>query len=115
MARGANLRWWWLAALLALGCPTGDDDAGDDDAGDDDTAAQPAEAVHGTIEVQNSAGRSGSYYLPEGYNLGPLPMLVGFHGTGGSGEDMVGAFALLADEWSFLLWQLGELEEPEEE
>ncbi len=46
--------WLWLAALLLLGCPSGDDDdaMGDDDAGDDDAANQPPTAPSVTIEPE---------------------------------------------------------------
>ena len=51
----------------------------------------------------NSAGRSGSYYLPDGYERHSLPLMLAFHGTGGSGSDMVDAFRDLADEYGFII------------
>jgi phospholipase/carboxylesterase len=51
----------------------------------------------------NSSGRSGDFYLPADYAQRTLPLLVAFHGTGGSGEGMVNAFQDLADEYGFII------------
>jgi len=84
--------------------PSDDDDADDDVTDDDDdTTGDPEDAVQGTLEVQNSIGRSGSYYLPQGYNLTGLPILVAYHGTGGSGLDMVTTLRPYADTSSFII------------
>lgn len=63
----------------------------------------PAEAVLGTLNSTNSAGRHGSYYLPTGYNLEPKPLLVLYHGTGGDGLGMVNYFQDLAEEKGFII------------
>ena len=57
----------------------------------------------GAITTQNTSGRTGAYYLPEGYRDRSLPLMVAFHGTGGSGKSMVGAFGPLADEHAFII------------
>lgn len=65
---------------------------------------EPAHAaVYGTLQTKNSIGRTGSYYLPEGYNTEPKPMLVVYHGTGGSGLDMVYEFDDLAAQYGFII------------
>ncbi len=46
----------------------------------------------GTLVTRNSAGRSGAYFLPSGYDKGALPLLVAIHGTGSSGAAMVAVF-----------------------
>src|SRR5207253_2150029 len=47
----------------------------------------------GQLATRNSSGRTGAFFLPPGFRKQPLPLLVLYHGTGGSGRDMVGAFA----------------------
>lgn len=65
---------------------------------------EPAHSVvYGTLQTQNSIGRTGSYYLPSGYNTEPKPMLVVYHGTGGSGSDMVYEFDDLAAQYGFII------------
>lgn len=60
-------------------------------------------AERGVLTTKNSAGRTGSYYLPKNFKNSELPIMVAFHGTGGSGEDMVSMFADLANEFSFII------------
>jgi len=89
-----------LALLAFIGCPAPEDTATEDTAF---AEPDPEPALEGTFETTNSAGRTGSYYLPEGWNLGPLPVLVGYHGTGGDGAQQVVQFRQLAAEQSFAI------------
>ena len=58
----------------------------------------------GTLWTKNSAGRSGAYFLPSGYNGRPLPLLVAIHGTNlGSGEAMVRFFREAAEREKFIV------------
>jgi poly(3-hydroxybutyrate) depolymerase len=57
----------------------------------------------GTIEIRNSSGRSGSYYVPNRTVDATLPILVALHGTGDSGRAMVTAFRELADARGFVV------------
>ena len=106
----------WVIILLTFpthGCDpqpdapfsAADDDMDDDSTADDDddVGSDPEDAVQGTLQTQNSIGRSGSYYLPHGYNQTGLPILVAYHGTGGSGLDMVAILRLHADASSFII------------
>jgi predicted esterase len=52
---------------------------------------------------QYPSGRSGGFYLPDNYTGHTLPLLVAFHGSGGSGEGMVDAFQALAAEYGFII------------
>ena len=86
--------------VLAACLPSGDDD-GDDTTVDDDSTADdptPAPPETGTLTAENDAGRHGSYSLPVGWNLGPVPLLVLFHATGGDGASIQGQFQTLADQ-----------------
>lgn len=65
--------------------------------------AQPRGAVYGTLTTTNSIGRTGSYYLPYGYNVEAKPVLVVYHGTNGSGSDMVYEFDDLAAKYGFII------------
>ena len=97
--RGCRVGLWLSGLLLGCGGAGVDDDStgADDDstvaADDDDTPAPPSD---GLLEATNSAGRHGSYYLPGGWNLEPLPLAVLFHATGGDGASISGQFATLA-------------------
>ncbi|MFA6529161.1 MAG: hypothetical protein WCT46_06520, partial [Candidatus Gracilibacteria bacterium] len=64
---------------------------------------EPARSVLGTLTTANSVGRTGSYYLPEGYNLEEKPLLVVYHGTNGDGLQMLNYFVDLAEEKSFII------------
>jgi len=57
----------------------------------------------GTLVTRNSAGRSGAYFLPSGYEAGPLPLLVAIHGSGSSGAAMVGVFHQEAQKRKFFI------------
>lgn len=63
--------------------------------------AEPAKS--GTLSSTNSIGRKGAYYLPEGYNLEPKPLLVLYHGTDGTGQYMVNEFQDLAEEQGLII------------
>jgi len=67
------------------------------------TYADAAGPVLGTLTTTNSSGRTGSYYLPSGYDQGVKPLLVLYHGTGGSGSDMVNSFRDLAESHGFII------------
>jgi len=56
----------------------------------------PARADTRVLKTKNSAGRSGSVYLPSDFAGHALPLMVAFHGTGGSGKDMIDEFSSLA-------------------
>ena len=103
----------WMILLVLSGCvpPTSTKDTAPPDTTDtsetdtSDTGSgpppDPLPAQEGTISAENSAGRHGAWYLPEGYNTHPVPFLLGFHGTGGEGTQMVSAFKDLAVTWGF--------------
>jgi predicted esterase len=57
----------------------------------------------GRLTTRNSAGRSGAYYLPSGYEAGPRPLLVAIHGTGGDGGGMIALFREAAERGTFLV------------
>ncbi|MEI6712289.1 MAG: SUMF1/EgtB/PvdO family nonheme iron enzyme [Verrucomicrobiota bacterium] len=61
-----------------------------------------------SIGVKNSSGRSGVIYLPKNYDAlnasgKRFPVMIAFHGTGGSGQDMVNTFQGLADQKDFII------------
>lgn len=60
-------------------------------------------AGKGKLLTTNSFGRSGNYYLPQGFDKGPKPLMVGFHGQGGAGDSMVNAFANYAEKFGFII------------
>lgn len=55
------------------------------------------------LTTQNSAGRSGAYFVPSKKPETGLPLMLVFHGTGGNGQDMVTAFEQLAEQEGFLI------------
>ena len=57
----------------------------------------------GVLATRNSAGRSGAYYLPSGYEGEPRPLLVAIHGTSGDGRGMVGLFRQAAERNTFFI------------
>jgi len=65
--------------------------------------AAPAAAVYAQLKCKNGAGRTGFYYLPEGYNTKPLPAMLLFHGTGFNGKYMVDLFKAQAAEHQFII------------
>ncbi len=89
-----------LALFLLLACVVQFDDTGTA-VPDSDPPADPEPALEGDFVTENSAGRTGSYFVPEGWNLAPLPVLVGYHGTGGIGSQQVGLFRDLAEQHGF--------------
>ena len=54
--------------------------------------ATGAASVSGSLNTTNSAGRTGSYYLPQGWDQGSIPLLVAYHGSGGDGSTMITMF-----------------------
>lgn len=59
--------------------------------------------VEGQIGVQNSAGRSGMYFIPERSAFKSFPLLVILHGTGQSGASMIERFRDLAQTHGFAI------------
>lgn len=59
--------------------------------------------VTGELQTVNSAGRSGAYFLPEGYSQQALPFMLAFHGTGGNGQSMVNLFKGEAESVGFII------------
>jgi len=88
------------AVALSAACtpPLGDDD---DSAliGSGETLA----AESGSLSTVNAAGRSGYYYLPERLSGEAIPLLLGFHATGGTGEGFLGSFFAMAEEHGFAI------------
>src|ERR1700690_4377868 len=48
--------------------------------------------VEGALSAKNSSGRTGSFFLPTGYDDGQVPLMVVFHGSDEAGSAMVDAF-----------------------
>jgi len=67
------------------------------------TAPADTGQEQGVIGVQNSAGRSGAYFVPAGARSQAAPLLVILHGTGGSGQRMLSAFLPLAQARGFAI------------
>lgn len=85
----------WLSPRMTTVPPAG---------GPPSRSAQPlGHGTTGTLATKNSAGRTGSYFLPAGYENVPLPLLVGIHGTGGSGAGMVALFRDAAERERFTI------------
>ena len=59
------------------------------------------------LSTTNEDGRSGAYFLPKGYNIGSavLPILVLFHGTDMTGQDMLDFYSFLdlARQYKFII------------
>jgi poly(3-hydroxybutyrate) depolymerase len=66
-------------------------------------AALPKPCKAGVLETTNSAGRSGSYFLPSGYEGHPLPVVVAIHGSGSAGAVMVALLRGAAEERKFIV------------
>jgi phospholipase/carboxylesterase len=75
---------------------------GDADGDDGRLAAKPRDsattAAAGAHALGLDRGRDAMLQLPPGTTPGPLPLLVLFHGAGGSGEAVLRRFAAAADE-----------------
>jgi poly(3-hydroxybutyrate) depolymerase len=83
-----------LLLSLALGCSSSGPTGVTDSAGETGSAEQdPEDGFQGEFTTENSAGRRGRYLVPDGWNLGPLAVLVAYHGTGGEGLQMLDIFA----------------------
>ena len=65
--------------------------------------AMPATGTVARLRTANAIGRTGSYFLPSGYERRPLPLLVAIHGTGGNGVQMVDLFRGAAEREKFLV------------
>jgi predicted esterase len=68
--------------LLALGSMTGCGDA--------------VTGTFGLLSAENSAGRTGAYYLPPDYETGSNAVVLLYHGTNGNGAYMIRQFAPVA-------------------
>jgi predicted esterase len=55
------------------------------------------------LHTRNALGRSGALFVPKLAASGPRPLLVLFHGTGGSGIGIVNAFLPLAEQRGIVL------------
>ena len=55
------------------------------------------------LQAENSAGRTGYAFFPEGWDRAPLPIVLLFHGTGGSGESFTAHFETDASERGFAI------------
>jgi predicted esterase len=64
-------------------------------------AACGSKAEEGAIGVQNSSGRSGTYFIPAGSER--VPLLVVLHGSGGSGGNILTIFRELAGKRRFAI------------
>ena len=79
---------------------------GDPDAtaeGQSADAARSMPGIEGRLVAKNSAGRTGSFYLPAGFDAQAVPMLVAYHGTGGEGSHMVAFFRSAAASRGFII------------
>ncbi len=55
-----------------------------------------------TVQARTSTGRQGTYFLPRDYESRALPLMVGFHGTGGKGSLMILRLQALAEREGFI-------------
>jgi poly(3-hydroxybutyrate) depolymerase len=85
-----------VAFCALLSCRTLPESSDDDDSSPLDNTSQQLEAESGSLATLNAAGRAGSYYLPSRNSNEPVPLLVGFHATGGSGEGFLSSFSAQA-------------------
>ena len=56
-----------------------------------------------TVQAKTSTVRQGAYYVPSTYESRPLPLIVGFHGTGGKGSLMILRLQALAEREGFIV------------
>jgi poly(3-hydroxybutyrate) depolymerase len=66
-------------------------------------AGPPTMSAEGQLLALNSSGRTGSFYLPANCGGHARPLLLAYHGSDGSGADMVGAFRDLAVSRGFII------------
>src|SRR5215831_14518447 len=59
------------------------------------------------VQAATSTARQGAYYLPNGYESRPLPLMVSFHGTGGKGSLMILRLQALAEREGFMVLAAG--------
>ncbi len=90
-----------FSLLLACGEPVGDTGLTDSDT--TVPLSDPEPGFGGVFETLNSAERAGRYQVPDGWNLGPIPVMVAYHGTGGEGLQMLNTYAEEATEHGFAL------------
>ena len=65
--------------------------------------AEGAEAsVTRTVQAVTSTARRGTYYLPSNYDSRTLPLMVGFHGSGGTGSLMIRRLQATAEREGFI-------------
>lgn len=55
------------------------------------------------VQAATSTGRQGAYYLPRGYEYRAMPLLVFFHGTGGTGAVAIHRLQALAEQKGFIV------------
>ena len=55
------------------------------------------------VQAATSTGRQGAYYLPRGHESRTLPLLVFFHGTGGTGSLAILRLQALAEQEGFMV------------
>lgn len=89
--------------IMLLACGADDTTTTDSDSGTTASPQDPEPGFEGEFSTTNSADRTGRYLVPEGWNLGPIPVLVGYHGTGGEGQHMVTTYAPEAGEHGFAI------------
>jgi poly(3-hydroxybutyrate) depolymerase len=55
------------------------------------------------VQARTSSGRQGTYFLPSHYETRVLPLMVGFHGTGGTGSLMILRLQGIAEREGFIV------------
>ena len=85
-----------IAVCTLLSCQALPESSDDDDSSVLDPTAQQLTAESGLLATLNAAGRTGSYYLPPRNSTQQLPLLLGFHATGGNGEGFLSSFSAQA-------------------
>src|SRR5262245_37442000 len=59
-------------------------------------------SVTRAVQAATSTARHGAYYLPSNYDARGLPLMVAFHGTGGTGSLMVRRLQTIAEREGFI-------------
>lgn len=67
------------------------------------TSSSGASSAEGELTTKNESGRASYFYVPGHPKTVPVPLLVGLHGTGADGREMIGAFRALADARGFAI------------